>query len=325
MIPEKLKKGSHIRVIAPAQSMGVIQTDMKSIALNRLTDLGLRVTFGKHVGESDDFSSTTIKARSEDLHEAFSDKSVDGILTVIGGWNSNQLLDYIDWDLIRKNPKIFCGFSDITVLNNSIFARTGLATYSGPHFSTFGQQLNFEYTLDYFLKCLFSDEPFEIKPSKEWSNDKWWENQLVSMQIPSEGWIPISEGEAEGIIIGANLCSFNLLQGTEYFPELSGSVLFLEDDWESQPHTFDRDLQSLIHLPSFKGVKGIVIGRFEKDSNMTTDLLQQIIRSKKELNNIPVIADVDFGHCDPKITFPVGGIAYIKASGKKCAISIKRH
>jgi len=135
----------------------------------------------------------------------------------------------------------------------------------------------------------------------------------------------INEGESEGTILGANLCTFNLLQGTEYFPNLSDSILFLEDDEESKPHAFDRDLQSLIHLPEFGGVRGIVIGRFQKASGMTDAMLKKIIETKSELKNIPVIANVDFGHTDPKITFPVGGEVKITADGDNPKITITKH
>jgi muramoyltetrapeptide carboxypeptidase LdcA involved in peptidoglycan recycling len=113
------------------------------------------------------------------------------------------------------------------------------------------------------------------------------------------------------------------LQGTEFFPDLNDSVLFIEDDLETKPTNFDRDLQSLIHLPSFIGVKGIVIGRFQNDSKMTNEKLVKIIKTKEELKNIPVIANVDFGHTSPIITFPIGGEVSIDT--KKKEISIFRH
>ena len=99
------------------------------------------------------FTSSSIESRIEDFTYAFSDTNVKAIFTAIGGVNSNQLLKYIDWELIKNNPKIFCGFSDITALNNSIFTKTGLVTYSGPFItSTFGQKLHFDDTLDYIKK-----------------------------------------------------------------------------------------------------------------------------------------------------------------------------
>ena len=230
IFPNKLKIGDEVRVIAPAKSLAIISKETREIANKRIEELGLKISFGKHVDEMDDFSSSSIESRIEDLHEAFSDKNVKAVFTGIGGFNSNQLLKYIDWDLIKKNPKIICGFSDITALNNSIFAKTGLVTYSAPQYSTFGQKLYFDYTLDYFEKCLFKNDPFEVKPSESWSDDKWYKDQDNRKLIPNEGWLVINNGNAEGTILGANLCTFNLFQGTEYMPSLNNSILFLEDD-----------------------------------------------------------------------------------------------
>lgn len=323
--PPKLKTGDEVRVVAPSRSMAIISHDIRKIANQRFLEMGLKLSFGKHVEEKDDFASSSIKSRVEDLHQAFGDKNVKAVITVIGSFNCNQLLRYLDWDLIKNNPKIFCGYSDITALSNAIFAKTGLVTYSGPHYSTFGQKLYFDYTLKYFKKCLFSEEPFEIFPSENWSDDSWYENQKNRNLIKNHGFLVINEGEASGTIIGGNLCTLNLLQGTEYMPRLKDVILFIEDDFESAPHHFDRDLQSLIHLPDFSGVKGIVIGRFQKKSNMTDDLLRKIIHTKKELKNIPVIANVDFGHTDPKITFPVGGEVSIIAKGKMAELRLIKH
>jgi len=323
--PPKLQVGDEVRIIAPSRSLAIFSPEVREIANKRFEKLGLQLSFGKHVEEKDDFASSPIEFRVEDLHDAFGDAHVKAILTVVGGFNSNQLLTYLDWDLIRNNPKIFCGYSDITALNNAIFAKTGLVTYSGPHYSTFGQKLHFDYTLEYFQKGLFSDAPFEIHPSPQWSDDAWYKNQEERNLIKNGGFLVIHEGQASGTIIGGNLCTLNLLQGTEYFPSLTDTVLFLEDDEESLPHTFDRDLQSLIHQPGFQDVKGMVIGRFQKGSKMTNEILQKIMMSKKELDHIPIIANVDFGHTDPKITFPVGGEVQLIAQHHTVQLEIIKH
>ncbi len=322
--PSKLKSGDLIKVIAPSRSLAILSQETKDYANKRFEELGLKLSFGKHVEEKDDFGSSSIQSRVEDLHEAFSNKEIKGIITVIGGFNSNQLFRYIDWDLIKNNPKIFCGFSDITALNNSFFAKTELVTYSGPHYSTFGQKLYLDYTIECFKKCLMSEEPFEVIASKQWTDDAWYKNQDDRHLVDNSGFLTINEGEAEGTILGANLCTFNLLQGTELMPSLENSILFIEDDYESQPYHFDRDLQSLIHLPDFGGIKGIVFGRFQNGSNMTNDLLKAIIKTKKELKDLPVVANVDFGHTEPKITFPIGGHCKISVS-KNPTIIIDKH
>lgn len=325
LIPPKLHSGDTVRVIAPSRSLSIIGKGSREIAKNRFEEYGLILTFGKHVEEADDFVSSSIQSRIEDLHAAFLDPNVKAILTVIGGFNSNQLLRYIDWNIIKNNPKIFCGYSDITALNNAFFAKTGLVTYSGLHYSTFGQKLYLDYTLEYFKKCLMEDNPFEILSSSKWSDDEWYINQDNRKLISNKGYSVIQEGNAEGTVIGGNLCTFNLLQGTEYFPKTENAILFIEDDYTSEPHTFDRDLQSLIHQPEFKNVRGIVIGRFQKKSNMTNNLLTQIIKIKKELKDLPIIANVDFGHTDPKITIPIGGTVRIQSSAKNTFIEFTEH
>jgi muramoyltetrapeptide carboxypeptidase LdcA involved in peptidoglycan recycling len=325
IFPKKLKSGDSVQIIAPASSLGIISQANRKIANQRFLEMGLSVTFGKHVEEIDLFDSSSIESRIKDLHDAFCNPNVKAILAVIGGFNSNQLLKYIDWEIIRNNPKIFCGFSDITALNNAIFAKTGLVTYSGPAYATFGEKLGFDYTLEAFKKCLFSEEPLEIKPSLIWSDDAYYLDQENRTFIQNEGYLIINTGKARGTILGANLCTFNLLQGTEFFPNLAGSVLFLEDDDVSTDVEFDRNLQSLLHLPEFAGVAGLVLGRFQKATKMTNEKLIKIIKTKKELNNLPVIANVDFGHTQSMITFPIGGEVNLVIEKEQAIIEISKH
>lgn len=327
IIPQKLKKGDGIRAIAPARSLAMtwINEKLKSVAEQRFKELGLNLSFSEHANEIDDFSSSSIESRVSDIHEAYSDKTIKMIITVNGGFNSNQLLRHLDYDLIKANPKIFCGYSDITALSNAIYAKTGMVTYSGPHYFSFGNKKNFDYTLEYFKKCLFSEEPFEVLPSGKWSDDKWAKDQENRKFIKNDGLWVINEGTAEGTIIGGNQCTLNLLHGTEYMPEIRGSILFLEDDHEAHAATIDRDLQSIIHQSGFDQVKGIVFGRFQKETGMSRGLLTQIIKSKKELNYIPVVGNADFGHTTPLITFPIGGAARIAASKSGIEILITDH
>src|SRR3989344_8774214 len=138
--PQKLKAGDEVKVIAPAKSFreNFVQTKLDKTIEYFKNELGLRITLGKYVFEVDEFDTAPLEHRLEDFHEAFSDQNVKGILTVLGGTNSNQLLKYIDYDLVAKNPKIFCGLSDITAPANAIYSKTGLITYSDPHFTVFG-------------------------------------------------------------------------------------------------------------------------------------------------------------------------------------------
>lgn len=324
MLAERLKPGDEIRVIAPARSMAIIKGEQLRIAQERLNQLGFTITYGKNAELHDEFFSTSIEERIEDLHDAFTDPNVKGILTVIGGYNANQLLNYIDFEIIKNNPKILCGFSDITALQGAIYKKTGLITYSGPHFSSFGVKHGFEYTLDSFINAVTNDAPYEILASSDWSDDPWYLDQEDRHFIKNNGYTVIQEGDAEGRLIGGNLCTLNLLQGTEFMPSLKDSILFIEGDEESHALTFDRDLQSLLHLPDAQGIKGILIGRFQKNSQVTEEALRKIIESKKELHGIPVIADVNFGHVQPYATIPIGGRAAIKAKGFESEIWIEQ-
>lgn len=332
IIPPKLKAGDEVRIIAPSCSMASIPW-LKGEFLERAKQwfegIGCTVSEGKNIRELDSFSSSSIKHRIADLTDAFSDSAVKAIIATRGGWNANQLLDHIDYDLIRQNPKILSGFSDITVLSNAIYAQTGLVGYSGPNFSQFALGSQLQYTHDAFRQCLMQDEPFSVQPSSQWTNDRFKPDHQALDFEPNEGWWTLGHGEAEGTIIGGNLCTLNLLQGTKYMPPLKDSILFLEDDFESSAGTFDRNLQSLIHLPDFNGVRGIVIGRFEKNAAngmppMTNELLRNLLDTHTELNDLPIIANVDFGHTQPMITFPIGGKARIKA-GKTSSIEILKH
>jgi len=317
MIPKKLKKGDTIHVISPATSLKIIPESQREATNLRFRSLGLNVTFSENAEEFDEFESSSIDSRIVDFHKAFLDKKVNAIITTIGGFNSNQLLGHINYGLIKKNPKVFCGYSDITALQNAIYKKTKLVTYSGPHYSTFGMHTGFEYTLEYFKKCLMSDVAFEVKAAEEWSDDQWFLNQSKRLFIKNDGMKTIFEGKATGTILGGNLCTFNLLQGTEFMPSLKKALLFIEDDESSNPKLFDRNLQSLTHQPDFEWVKAIIIGRFQKASQMTGPLLEKIIKSKKELKNMPIIYNADFGHTTPQITFPIGGKAKIDLIDKK--------
>jgi len=328
MIPPKLKNGDEIRVIAPSRSLSFLSNETRKIAQSRFKNLGLNVSFSKNAEEIDEFNSSSIKSRVSDLHEAFADKNVKAIFTTLGGFNSNQLLKHLDYNLIRKNPKILCGYSDITALSNAIYAKTGLVTYYGPHFSTLGMVKGLDYTIEYLTKCLFEDSEFEINPSESWSDDPWYMNQEKRKFIKNQGLLTITEGKAEGLIIGGNLGTLHLLQGTEFMPSLKDKLLFLEDDELAKDYTgatFERCLQSMLQLPNSNKLRGLVMGRFQKASEMTPEKINRIINTKKEIKNIPIIANVDFGHTTPQITFPIGGSARLNATKKGVELKILKH
>lgn len=303
-IPEKLKRGDEIRIIAPSRSASILSEEGVQVAKERLENLGFVVSFGKHVFDKDLHNSTSIQQRVEDLHEAFADKNVKGILTVIGGFNSNELLPYIDYELIKENPKVFCGYSDITAIGTAITTQTGMVTYSGPHFSSFQMKKAQAYQTHFFKQCLMQDTPFELEPSEQWTDDAWYLDQ-ENRNFEETAWKTYNAGEASGQLWGGNLCTLNLLQGTTYMPSIENAILFVEDDEMTTPETFARDLTSL--LQNAKSIKALVIGRFQRASKISEEQLLFILDKHPLLKEIPVLYDVDFGHTQPMFTFPIGG------------------
>ena len=312
--PEKLKKGDKVMVVAPARGLKLIGADCRRIAEERLKNLGLEVVFANNTTDEnfDMFGSATVEKRAQDINQASADKSVKAVITVIGGFNSNEILKYLDYETIKNNPKIFMGFSDITSLHMALNAKTDLITYYGPHYSSLGMLKGCEYTLENAVKMLFKTGEIELLPSKEWSDDPWYRDQQNREFIKNEGFWQIQKGSAEGTIIGGNLCTYILQLGTPFCPKFEkNTILFIEDDELSDLPTFDRNLQALINQEDFKNVKGLIIGRFQKGSKITRESLEFIL-NKAELKNMPIIANIDMGHTTPIATIPLGGQARIE-------------
>jgi len=220
VVPDKLGAGDEIRVLALSRSIGglkqypgIADADVDH-ARQALESFGVRVSFGSHVMENDGNLTTSVGARLEDWYEALNDSKVKAILAVTGGMGAIQLLDALDFRQVAAHPKILCGYSDIAFLCNAIFARTGIVTYYGPHFSTFMMRKGSDYLRYYFRACLFDAQPFDAVPSAEWSDDNWIKEQENRHYHPNEGWWGINEGEAEGTILGGSFFALNLFPRT---------------------------------------------------------------------------------------------------------------
>lgn len=326
MIPSKLQSGSSIRIVSPSFSMGRYKEIVIARGIETLQNMGFTVSVSENSFEVDEFESSSVSSRVQDLEAAFLDPDVDGILCMSGGFNVNQLLDEIDWDIIMRNPKVLLGYSDITVLANALYARTGIMSYLGPILYSFAEQEGMSYTEEYFRKCVMETKAYAIAPCEKWRNESDWEAQTVPPFQKNDGFWIMQKGEASGTLLGGNLCSFNLLQGTQYMPELEGVILFLEEDNYCPGYMcqeFDRNLVSLIQQKGFGGVKGIVIGKFEWGSGVTRAKLERIIASKKQLQGLPIIANADFGHTTPMLTLPVGGKVAIQAGVRGASIEVQ--
>ena len=309
MIPARLNPGDEIRVIAPSRSLSVIWPAMYEAAVEYWKERGHHVTLGRRSRELEDFMSPSIDAKVADIHEAFADPKVKLVISCIGGFNCNSILPRLDYDLIARNPKLLCGYSDVTALLNAVHAKTGLVTYHGPHFSTFGLERDRDYTWRAFNDCLMQSAPVQLMPSDV-----------------AGAYTVLQPGVCEGAVVGGNLCTLNLLQGTPYMPDLRGKVLFLEDDNIMGDYfcfEFARNLASLLQCEGAQEVAGIVFGRFEESCGMTADVMRRIIRDAVP-TDIPVVFGADFGHVFPMVTFPIGGRVRVEA-GDHAEITLLAH
>ncbi|HEM3443579.1 TPA: LD-carboxypeptidase [Streptococcus suis] len=301
---KRLKKGDHIRVVSPSSSIERIGGfEANLTAKERLEELGFKLSFSEHYFENDIFDSAPIASRVADLEAAFADESVDAILTTIGGVNCNELLPYLDFDLIARHPKIFCGYSDTTALLNAIYAKTGMQTYMGPAYSSFKMDLGQQYQTEAWLKAVTQDS-YDLIPSPEWSSDAWYLPDAPRTFYPTE-WKVYNPGQASGIAIGGNISTLNLLTGTEFAPRPDNYILFLEEAEDDDYLIIARHLTAL--LQAYPNPQALVFGRFPKETKMTEEILLAILDKHPILKKVPVLYDLDFAHTQPLFTVTIGG------------------
>lgn len=307
----KLKKGDEIRIISPSASIervGGFEENL--IAKKRLENLGFRVTFGKHILENDEFYSSSVSSRVSDFHDAFSDKNVKAIMTTIGGFNSNELLTHIDWDIVRSNPKMFFGYSDTTSLHNAIRAVAHQITYYGPCYSSFKMDELQEYQTTEWLRAALNDS-FDLEPSDVWTSDLWFDKSLPRHPLTNK-WKVYTLGEATGISTGGNIQTYCLQAGTRFFPETQNPIVFIEQAEGGSPLEFSRELAQILQIHN--DIKALVVGRFPTVNAMTDEKLQSVLDKFPILKKIPVIYDLDFGHTQPIFTVPLGQSIKVSAT-----------
>ena len=301
---KRLKKGDHIRVVSPSSSIERIGgVEANVAAKEKLEALGFRLSFSEHYFENDIFDSAPIASRVADLEAAFANETVDAILTTIGGFNCNELLPYLDFDLIAQNPKIFCGYSDTTALLNAIYAKTGIQTYMGPSYSSFKMREGQDYQTQAWLNAVTQDS-FTLEPSEEWSSDAWYLPDAPRTFFPTD-WKVYNPGQASGVAIGGNLSTFALLHGTEFAPKPDKYILFLEEAEEDHYVEFTRHFAALLQV--YPNPQAVLIGRFPKETEMTEEILLAILDKHPILKQIPVLYDLDFAHTQPLFTITIGG------------------
>lgn len=252
----------------------------------------------------------------------FGDQEIKAIVAMIGGDHSCHLLPLLDFDLIRQNPKIFMGYSDVTVLNVAIWARTGLVTFNGPALMVELAEYPevFAYTERQMIKALCSAEPVgQIEPSAWWTEEllSWDEKEDLTRARsgqPSEGWTWLKEGRAEGVLVGGCLESMQHLRGTPFWPDLDGAVLFLETSEERpDPEKVDGILMDYENMGAFARIRGLLFGRPMFYEPEEREQLREVILERTARYGFPVVADMDFGHTSPMFTLPIGCRAVIDA------------
>ena len=260
--PSRLQEGDCVGVVTPSSSIGSKTNKRFKYCLKALSLLGLRYKLGEYVNEKNDYMAGTPKQRAEDINKFFADKDVKAIWCLKGGISGQLSLDYLDYKLIKKNPKIFIGYSDITNYNLALYTKSNLLNFYGPGLTTFADLMIKEkdnyylrFTMENLKKILFNARPFgKIPISKKYI--------LRKKHYKNKGPKVITKGKAKGTLIGGNSHLFFLsILGTEYFPKLpKETILFLEGGFDDPP-VMEVHLWRFEKMGYFKNIKGILIGR----------------------------------------------------------------
>lgn len=288
--PPKLNKGDLIGIISPASSPDDLTRIEKGV--NYLERLGYQVEVGKNVGQNCGYLAGKDEQRLEDLHYMFSKPEIKAILCVRGGYGSPRLLNLIDYNLIKKNPKIFVGYSDITALQMAFLKKAGLVTFAGPMLAVdFWNEVS-PFTEQMFWEVITSKKKFGKVTNPE--NEKFY---------------ILKNGETEAQVIGGNMALICSIMGTNYMPSFKDTILMLEEIGEA-PYRVDRMFNQLKLAGALDQLKGIILGRFvdcyESDEYKKTLTLNEVIDDYMGKLEIPVVYNFKHGHVKDNITIAFG-------------------
>jgi muramoyltetrapeptide carboxypeptidase len=305
-----LRPGDTVGLITPSSYVSDPERLMQAERL--VNYLGLKPKFAKNVKRRAGYLGGSVQERVDDLHAMFADREVKAIFAIRGGYGAAQLLDRIDYDLIRRNPKIFAGYSDITALHLAIHQRTGLVTFHGPvALSRFN-----DYTLEHFKQALFSTRPLgELKNPPE-ANPIVWRHPVRALR----------EGMASGPLIGGNLSLVASTMGTPFEIQTEGRILFLEDV-DEQPYSMDRMLTQLRLAGKFKGIRGLLVGEcagcrprdYQPSFESTFSLAEVLDNILGELT-VPILSGLVIGHTEDQLTLPLGVRATLDAGASTLTV-----
>jgi muramoyltetrapeptide carboxypeptidase len=321
VLPRLLERGDLVGVVSPSSPVAADRPRRFERGLAELERRGFRVRVGEHARSKTGWTAGSAEDRAADLNAMFADPDVRAIVCSIGGYNSNQLLELLDYDLIAANPKVFVGYSDITALHGAIHARTGLATMLGPALlPQFGEHGGaHDYTWDAFERVTAHAEPAGVfRAPADWYPEVlgWDEHDDRPRHAePAPPWRTVRAGSAEGPIVAGNVNTLLLLHGTPWWPSLDGALLCLEDDEEyGKPWMVERQLFQLRHIGALAGAAGVAYGRIHPGAGFEpVELLDEILVRATAGLDLPVASGLDLSHTDPLLTLPWGVRARLDA------------
>ncbi len=318
--PKRLKKGDRIRIVTPASSMTSLSESSVKTGKDNLEKLGFVVDIHPDVYRTYKGTAGKPRDRAESLMDAFTDDSVDGVMCCWGGFNSNDIIDYLDYSVFRENPKVFTGFSDITILNTVLYQKAGLVNFHGLAFITFTHDFLMDWEVEVFKHVIMKGTtPYSVKASPTFIDDPlfWQHPEKTVEEQENQGWTIVKEGETTGRLFAGHLGTLLCLAGTRYWPSLEDHILLLECDEEDVgPNNVSRQLRHLKQLGVFDEISGLVFGRNPsmlglKDDQSIESLLVDVVD-----RDMPVVTQFDFGHTNPFATIPVGVQAELSTEKK---------
>ncbi|QGU96384.1 LD-carboxypeptidase [Clostridium bovifaecis] len=323
---DKLKIGDSIGIFSPSSPVTYSCPKRFQRAQKYLQDKGFKIIEGNLTGKHDFYRSGSIKERADELNELIRNPEVKCIMSTIGGMNSNSILPYIDYEALRKSPKIIIGYSDVTAILLAIYAQTGISTYYGPALvSSFGELPPFvDYTYKYFKEVTMDNVkiPHVFETPEYWTEEYInWETQDRSKEKRGNQWATVYEGIARGRVIGGNLNTMEGIWGSKYMPEIKkGDILFIEDSLKDAA-TIERSFSLLKVSGVFDKISGIILGKHELFDDLKTgrkpyEILLEVLGHRK----LPFIADFDCCHTHPILTLPIGCEIELNATEKKVSI-----
>ena len=325
MVAPKLKKGDKIAVFSPSSPATKTAKDRYERGKAFLKSKGFDICEGSLTGKSDFYRSGSIKERADELNQLIHNKNIKCIMSSIGGMNSNSILPYIDYEYLKKHPKIIIGYSDVTAILLAIYEKTGLTTYYGSALvASFGEFEPFvSETFSYFYDIVSEGTLPHILPTPKFWTDEFinWNTQDRGKKQYENKLITINGGQVTGRLIGGNLNTMQGFWNTEYFPKIKkGDILFIEDSLKDCS-TIERSFSLLKLSGIFDKIGGLILSKHELFDDMKTGRKPyEILLEVMGKVDFPVLAQFDCAHTHPMLTLPIGVNASLDANKQQVTL-----